>query len=157
MRPRRLTTESKADQLLSAVMRMLKTDGGWICIPEFRVEAGYGYVSDKRVDLFAVAPSVDCARVGYEIKISRRDFNREMRKPLKRWVGMLFTNRFYFVAPTNMIKRSEVPVDCGLVEVDGGVAEVKVKAPWRESASPTWPFVGSLARSITKLDEEDGL
>jgi hypothetical protein len=129
-----------------------------IVFEEFRVESGYGYVSEKRIDLFQInpIPSDRNARTAYEIKISRNDFTRELNKPLKRWAGMLFTNRFYFVAPKGMIKIKEVPDECGLIEVDEeGTVTVKIKAPWRESMSPTWPFVGSLVRRAVKEGEVD--
>jgi len=135
-------------------------DGGRnevVVFNEFRVEGGYGYVSEKYIDLLVLYchASKRYERAAYEVKVSRRDFNRELRKPLKRWVGMLFTNRFYFAAPEGLIKRSEVPDDCGLVEVDeSGAAKVSIKAPWRESRQPTWPFVVSLARRVVDVEGE---
>jgi len=144
---------SKAEKILDALMVLYQ---GYALFPELRIEAGHGYFSEKRVDLFAihVYPSKRNERVAFEIKISRDDFNRELRKPLKRWAGMLFSNRFFFAAPKGLIDRNEVPTECGLIEVAGGVAHVVVKAPWRESMQPTWPFVAALARRVRRVKRE---
>jgi len=144
---------SKAEKILEALKTMYQ---GYVLFPEFRVEAGHGYFSEKRVDLLAMHPhpSKRNERIAFEIKISRTDFNRELRKPLKRWAGMLFTNRFYFAAPKGLISKSDLPTECGLIEVDGGVGKVIVEAPWRESMQPTWPFVAALARRVFRVEEK---
>ena len=144
-----------ADEMVNAVENMKGMEG--VFIRELRVESGFGYISEKRVDLFLMdmRTSKRNVRTAFEIKRSRNDFARELRKPLKRWAGMLFSNKFYFVAPEGMVKPSEVPEECGLIEVDAaGVAAVRVKAPWRDGARSTWPFVASLLRSALKLQEE---
>jgi len=128
---------------------------GWARFEEFRLESGCGYYSEKRIDFFAMRcnPSKRIERRAFEVKISRSDFTKEMRRPLKRWGGMLFSNRFYYATPVGLIKPSELPDECGLVEVDDtGEVHVKIKAPYRETMPPTWPFVASLARRV--LDAE---
>jgi len=143
----------KAKEVLDAVRKLhcgeFSRGDTWVCFEEFRIEAGFGYIAEKRIDLFAMHchPSKKLERVAYEVKISRTDFTRELQKPTKRWAGFMFSNRFYFAAPAGLIKPKEVPTECGLVEVhDDGNVIIKIKAPWRESALPTWPFVAMVAR-----------
>jgi len=120
-----------------------------IIIPELKMESGFGYHSDKRVDLFVMqtAPSKDCLRTAYEIKVSVADFKKEIRTPTKRWSGMMFSNRFYFATSAGLIDPDKIPADCGLIEVKDGRVNVVIKAPHRETAAPTWPFVASFFRS----------
>lgn len=72
-------------------------------------------------------------RVAYEIKVTRADFRSEMRKPEKRAGAMALSHQFFFATPPGLVKRDEIPADCGLVEVTAG-GEVKVikRAPVRK-------------------------
>ena len=56
-------------------------------------------------------------RIGFEIKISRSDFLKEIKQPEKRKKLVDLTNRFYFVAPERMLNKEEIPEDCGLIEI----------------------------------------
>lgn len=152
----------------------------WIFLRELRVGTGHRNSSAQRLDAFALncLPHQAMKRVCYEIKVSRGDFLGEMRQPLKRRIGMRFSNEFYFVAPAGMLAIGEVPVECGLVEV--GVAQgedsrrlvrshngffylnpdtsdyclITVPAPWRDTPGPTWQFAAAMvrnqARSLTE-------
>lgn len=51
---------------------------------------------------------------GYEIKVSRSDFQRDSK-----WTAYLpFCNRFYFVCPKGMITKDEIPAPAGLIWYD---------------------------------------
>lgn len=125
----------------------------WECFPELRIGTGYGKASEQRLDLWCIHmwPSSGWARVTYEVKVSRSDFRREMKKPLKRRYGMLFSNRFYFAAPKGVIPASEVPPECGLIEV---VEEkpgrydlvTTIDAPARDTPMPSWNFLAAICR-----------
>ena len=118
-------------------------------------------------------------RICYEIKMSRGDFRTELKNPLKRRIGMRFSNEFYFVTPAGMLDVHEVPPHCGLIEV--GRAEsldewkevlkrqagffhydpetrdfcvMIVPAPWRETPGPTWELVASMMRNQKREMEE---
>jgi hypothetical protein len=41
----------------------------------------------------------------------------EIKQPLKRRIGMRYSNEFYFVTPAGLLNTSELPIECGLVEV----------------------------------------
>jgi hypothetical protein len=45
------------------------------------------------------------------------DFLCEIKQPLKRRIGLRYSNEFYFVTPAGLLKTSELPIECGLVEV----------------------------------------
>lgn len=110
-------------------------------------------------------------RVCYEVKTSRADFLCEMKQPLKRRIGLRYSNEFYFVTPAGLLNTSEVPIECGLVEIgvstdtqwksilaqsaafayfdpqNGSYCRITIPAPWRETPGPTWQLVAGMLRN----------
>lgn len=127
---------------------------------EVRAGAGYGGVSQRRIDAWALHPhpSRSNCRTSYEIKVSRGDFLKELKDPRKRKAGLLFSNEFYFAAPKGIIRVGEVPPEAGLIEIVDNVRgsevynwNVVVAAPWRDTPPPSWRFVASLLRNALKV------
>ena len=109
-------------------------------------------------------------RICYEVKTSRADFLGELKQPLKRRVGMRYSNEFYFVTPADLVKSAEVPAECGLIEAGVAAPEVwreiikrqsgffhydldtqgycvlTIPAPWRDTPGPTWQLMAALLR-----------
>jgi hypothetical protein len=85
-------------------------------------------------------------RVCYEVKTSRADFLSELKRPLKRRIGMRYSNEFYFVTPADLVRIAEIPPECGLVEA-GYATFVEWKG--RSGATPvssfTIPRLGRIA------------
>lgn len=148
----------------------------WIFLRELRVGTGFHGNAAQRLDAFALncLPHTSMRRVCYEIKTSRADFLCEMKQPLKRRIGLRYSNEFYFVTPVGLLNTSELPVECGLVEVgiladersqahaESGAlvhfepnhethCRVTVPAPWRDTPGPTWQFVAGMLRNQQKL------
>ncbi len=110
-------------------------------------------------------------RVCYEVKTSRADFLSELKHPLKRRIGMRYSNEFYFVTPADLVRLGEIPPECGLVEAGYATfAEWKrlmprhagffhydqetmaycmitAPAPWRDTPGPTWQLVAAMIRN----------
>ena len=126
---------------------------------QMRIGVGYGENAERRIDLFGVAveKSEQYARTAIEIKLSRSDFTREMRKPAKRQWVELHCNEHYFAAPEGMLKYDDLPYGWGLLEV-GSYADgrlyitVKHDCLFMETGRPTWRFVASLARRIKEME-----
>ena len=81
--------------------------------PKLRTGTGYGTGKEQEIDFFSVAlwkSSIDNI-TAYEIKLARGDFLNEIKHPEKRKYALLFSNQFYFVAPKDMIKPDELPVE----------------------------------------------
>jgi len=161
-----------------ALLGILKTylhasEAEWLFLRELKVGTGRRNGSIQRLDAFALncLPHQAMKRVCYEVKISRADYLCELRHPLKRRIGMRFSNEFYFVTPGGLLEPSEVPVDCGLVEAGYATADewvalqsrqsgyfhydpatseyciVTVPAPWRDTPGPTWQFAAAMLRN----------
>ncbi|HTU47344.1 MAG TPA: hypothetical protein VMF91_19935 [Bryobacteraceae bacterium] len=148
----------------------------WIFLRELRVGTGFHGSAAQRLDAFALncLPHTSMRRVCYEVKMSRADFLCEMKQPLKRRIGLRYSNEFYFVTPPGLLKTAELPIECGLVEVGTFTHEeraipdaqsgtlvhfepshrtycrVTVPAPWRETPGPTWQFVAGMLRNQQK-------
>ena len=122
----------------------------WLAFPEMKVSTGYSR-GLQRIDFFAMHshPSKGFERRAFEIKVSRADFNTELRKPQKRRPALMLVNRFYFIAPVGIVPVEKLPIDAGLVEIrDSGIMQIAVEAPWIDTEPPTWGFVAALIRRV---------
>lgn len=164
---------SAATLLAILQARLHASESEWLFLRELKVGTGRRNGSIQRLDAFALncLPHQAMKRVCYEVKTSRADFLCELRHPLKRRLGMRFSNEFYFVTPGGLLEPSEVPVDCGLVEAGYATAEqwaalqnrqsgyfhydaatseycmVTIPAPWRDTPGPTWQFAAAMLRN----------
>lgn len=87
---------------------------------------------------------------GYEIKVSRSDFNGD-----DKWRGYLdYCNEFYFVCPAGMVKPEEVPDPAGLICVSttGNVLYKKKKPIYRDLLIPEslYQYVLMVRTKITR-------
>lgn len=145
----------------------------WLYFRELRVGTGRQNAGAQRLDAFALntLPHTGMKRVCYEVKTSRGDFLSELKRPIKRRIGMRYSNEFYFVTPARLVNISEIPAECGLVEAGyASFAEwkemfgrhagffhydpekrtycmVTVPAPWRDTPGPTWQLVAAMLRN----------
>ena len=180
-RPDAFSGELGPTALLDVVQACLHTGSSeWIFLRELRVGTGFRSSAAQRLDAFALncLAHTSMRRVCYEVKASRADFLCEMKRPLKRRIGLRYSNEFYFVTPAGMLNVSEIPIECGLVEI-GLFAEkvrssvlarseafahfdvdhstycrVTVQAPWRETPGPTWQLVAGMLRNQQRLFQE---
>jgi hypothetical protein len=155
----------------------------WIFLRELRVGTGFQSNAAQRLDAFALNcfAQTSFKRVCYEVKISRADFRCEMKQPLKRRIGLRYSNEFYFVTPAGLLNTCEIPIECGLVEVgvfteadrclttvpssgllhfDPGrriYCRITLPAPWRDTPGPTWQFVTSMLRNQQKTFRDTAL
>jgi len=179
--PSPITAPSVAAALLDMVERALHASRSeWLFFRELRVGTGRRNGNAQRLDAFALnsLPHTGMKRVCYEVKTSRADFRAELKHPLKRRIGMRYSNEFYFVTPAQLVDVAEIPAECGLVEA--GVATVEewrrmmgrhagffsfdpenrsycmitVPAPWRDTPGPTWQLVAAMVRNQRREMEE---
>lgn len=88
----------------------------------------------NRIDALAIKISwTQYSITGYEVKISRSDFQRD-----EKWRAYLpMCNQLYFAIAPGVCEVSEIPENCGLVVLTpkGGLRTVR-KAPWRDIQEP---------------------
>jgi hypothetical protein len=127
------------------------TEREWACFDHLRLGTGYGNHNDHAIDFFAMNcwSTGKYKTVGFEVKVSRSDFAREMADPYKRFAAVTILDEFNFVAPAGLLKRSEVPRECGLWEyADGKVTKQfhgKIDSLGK-LVVPGWPFLAAVLR-----------
>ncbi len=168
-------------ELLDTVERAIHTSRSeWLFFRELRVGTGRRNGSAQRLDAFALnsLPHTGMRRVCYEVKVSRADFLNELRQPLKRRIGMRYSNEFYFVTPAELVDVEEIPSECGLIEAGRASPEqwkriiqrhagffhfdpetrsfcmITVPAPWRDTPGPSWQLLAAMVRNQRREMEE---
>ena len=163
-----------ASALLDVLERLAHASRSeWLFLRELRVGTGHRNSASQRLDAFALncLPHLAMKRVCYEVKVSRADFLNELKHPLKRRIGMRYSNEFYFVTPPGLLRGSEIPVECGLIEIGNATrtewtamlgertgdcfldpdcqdfCRVVVPAAWRDTPGPTWQFAAAMLRN----------
>jgi hypothetical protein len=119
----------------------------------------------RRIDMLLIKTSVrgvkiPYERIGLEVKVSRADFQRELRDPGKRQAWHSMVHRFAYVAPKGMIRKDELPEGCGLLEYDSsalfGTQRLRwaVNAPHRSTLPQTFDdrFVVYLAGRASRAE-----
>ena len=91
---------------------------------------------------------------GFEVKVSRSDWRREIEQPTK-WLGIGgWCSRWTVVAPAGVVKLEEVPEPWGALVIDGDWLKVMKRAPKLEPKPLSAGFVAALVRRFS-YDEED--
>jgi hypothetical protein len=146
----------KEADILDLLQKHYSNTEQWAFFPRLRTGTGQGKDCTQQLDGWCIRLWGEQSRLTFEVKVSRSDFLLELKNPIKRRLGLLLSNQFYFVAPKGMIKPSEIPIECGLMEViEGGHIFTKVQAPWRDTSPPTWHFLASIARRMAKMELEE--
>jgi hypothetical protein len=120
-------------------------------LPEFCARTGF---SPSRADAIAMHlwPSMGLELIGFELKVSRADWLREMKQPDKADPVKQFCDRWYLVVPDLKIVKyyDELPIGWGLMHVENGALRTMFEA---EKLSPK-PidrfFLAALMRRATK-------
>jgi hypothetical protein len=109
--------------------------------------------SMSRIDCWLISRQLGYPLTIYsiEVKVDRKDFKEELRKPQKQRWALMYSNLFYYCAPKGLIKANELPAYAGLLEYEHGTLTVAIKAPWREPMPPRWTFVASLLGHASQL------
>lgn len=126
----------------------------WAFFDEQKIGTGFGFEAQQSMDAWAIHywPSRGNIAVAYEVKVSRSDFLRELKKPLKRKPALRLSHEFYFATPEGLVKPGEIPPECGLIEIKNNKMYTTVKAPKRDICPPTWNFVATLCRHIWRME-----
>lgn len=140
-------------QILDCLARRW-SGSGFVRVRELRPSVGFKG-DDRRIDLWVLEcrPSAGMPAHSIEVKVSRGDWLRELKQPLKRRAAMAISNYFWIAAPIGVVKLDELPNDCGLIEFEAEkmaepfyVGEKKVAANYRDKVRCTWGLMASVLR-----------
>lgn len=150
-RPGKITSEA----LLEFLETRRWNGSAFVRVRELRPSVGYQH-ADRRIDLWVLecAPSKGMPAHAVEVKVSRADWLRELRQPLKRRGAMAISNYFWIAAPPEVVDPSELPPGAGLLVVDLDRAAREswyrgaevLPADYRDKVRCTWGLMASVLR-----------
>lgn len=124
----------------------------WALIDELALKARNW--TEARIDCLAVrcwsGPPKGHERVAIEIKVSRADYKREMESEKWRsWYRL--AHRFAFATPAGLLSLSEVPAECGLIEVsERGLVTWRRQGPRHEPETPPESLFAEVVRRLSR-------
>lgn len=116
-----------------------------------------GIHANRRIDFLAlnIWPSKGYAIHGFEIKVSRGDFRREMENIAKAKAISQFCDFFWLATPSGLIDPTECPENWGLIELTKAGMRVKKQAPKRTPEDLTRGFVAAILRQTQSRHEPE--
>jgi hypothetical protein len=119
-----------------------------------QVGNGTGFTGNRWADALAMGlwPSRGLHLNGFEIKVSRADWLRELKRPDKAEEIACYCDFWWVVAPVNVVTLDELPIAWGLLELNGRRGLVAKKAaPERKGVTPLdTPMVAAILRRATE-------
>lgn len=139
-----------------SVMALLRaqypSERGWAFFEEARNSTGFPR-QVRSADGLALGlwPSLGLELQGFEVKVSRGDWLRELKDPSKAAEFQKWCDRWWVVAPAGIVQRAELPPTWGLMEVPEKGRKrlaVTVPAPKLEAQPLDRRFVAALVRQL---------
>lgn len=134
----------------------------WVIVPQVR--DGTGFTASRTADAVAMNcyPSKGLEVHGFEFKVSRGDWLRELRDGSKAEAVAQHCDRWWIVAPDGIVVRAELPKTWGLIVVKDDAIRTAVAAPPLPSADGPLDrsFVASFLRGClerSKAPSEEAL
>lgn len=117
----------------------------WLLVDEVMLPGGQAH---RRIDAVAVHywPSTGHMRCGFELKISRSDWTREMAQPEKRRFALERCHAFSLVSAAGIAREDEIPAEMGWYEFEGDALEIRKAPPQRTVPDPGPSFHVAVAR-----------
>jgi len=143
---------------IATAMRNRYTPDAYVLM--FEVANATGLAKNRSADAIAVSlwPSRGLDIIGFEFKVSRGDWLKELKDPAKAESIYRYCHQWYLVvSDATIVKHGELPKTWGqlTLQKDGRLKE-SVKAPKLEPAPLTMDFVASMLRSAAKpFNRED--
>jgi len=130
------------------------------CAPEFAFFEEVGDAgSSSRVYADGVAINMWASRgysiTGFEVKVSRSDWLRELKQPEKSEPVLTKCDYWFLVAPDDVFVPDEVPPSWGILSFKDGKLREKRKAPKLEPKAITRAFVAQMFRRAHEKEERD--
>lgn len=122
----------------------------------FEVSNDTGIKAARWIDALAVGiwPSTGHEIIGIEIKVSRSDWQREMKEPAKAQSLMRFCTRWFLACPDGLVKPEELPATWGMLALKDGTIRTKVPAKLLEPEPLTAGFMMAVLRQANGVDME---
>jgi hypothetical protein len=116
-----------------------------------QVRNATGFAGKRTADAVAMSlyPSRGLYLHGFEVKVSRGDWRRELKDPEKAEEIARFCHFWWIVAPQGVVDAHDLPPDWGLLVLNkGGKLHVERQAPQTAADPITYPFLASILRKV---------
>lgn len=129
------------------------------CSPEYafltEVRNSVGFQRKVRTaDAMAMSlwPSRGLYMTGFEVKVSRTDWKKELEQPEKAEEMARFCKHWFIACPAGLISKDEVPPGWGLITVKegGALSYIKAAPEYPDTQEPSWILFGSLMRDVAE-------
>lgn len=130
------------------------------CSPEYALFFEVGDATGGRARRWADAvamglwPSRGLTLSGFEIKVARNDWVKEMKSPAKAEAIAQYCSQWWMVTSPGIIREGELPELWGHFELHANGLRVIKQAPMTEAAPITPHFLAALLRRASELDRK---
>lgn len=148
-----------SEQLIERLKARYPMENGWALVQQVRDSTGFA--NDERsgrlVDalVFNLWPSRGLTLFGFEVKVSRHDWKRELKDETKAGVFMQFCQHWFLVAPDDVAMPEEIPATWGWIVPWGDSLKAKKEAPVLKPKPYDRPFVHALVRRLLQDTHKD--
>lgn len=125
------------------------------CLME-EVRDAAGFDAGRSADAIAMSlwPSRGLLVIGFEIKVSRSDWVKELKSPAKAEAIAKYCDQWYVVAARGIVQDGELPETWGLIEFDGKRLKEKKFAPRNPEPAPlNRTFIAAMMRRAGEIDQ----
>ncbi len=136
---------------MTNLLRLRYTAPEWAFMAQVRNGTGFSRRVTRTADAIAMSlyPSRGLHLHGFEVKVSRGDFVKELKTPEKAEDIARFCSFWWIVAPdTNVAPVEMVPANWGLLVIKGDALTVAKQATQKESVPLDTPMIASIFRNI---------
>lgn len=146
-----ITPEKFTTADVNAALRQRYTQPEWALMFEVAASTGWAgrYADAVAMNMY---PSRGLALHGFEVKVSRSDWQRELKKPEKAEAISRYCDYWWLVTVPDIVKDGELPLGWGLMELRGGVLKIKVRAAERETVPVDRNFMAAMLRRGYEVD-----
>jgi hypothetical protein len=139
------------ERSVTALIRAHFDGAAYAVLSQVRNQTGYG-LRQRTADAIVMSlwPSRGLTLSGFEIKVSRADWKKELADPAKAEEISRFCDRWYLVAPPKVVEPAELPPTWGLWEAGEKKLRLVQEATIAKEVQPiSRGFLGALLRAAT--------
>lgn len=137
-----------------AMLRERYSDEGYAFFTQVRSQTGYGGERYADAVVMSLWPSRGYELLGFEIKVHRSDWLKELNSPEKAEAICQFCDRWTIVAPRGVVKPEELPQPWGLMIATEKGLRVTKTAPALTPAPMSRGFIASILRQAARSQEK---
>ena len=147
-----MTDKEKTSLILKALHKKYSCRREFCCLEEIRMGTGFTNTAMKRADYLVISTNNGNDVIVFEVKVSRQDFQKDIKSINKQRTAKCISNYFYYITPKGLLDPKEIPDWAGLLEVDLSDTQMFIQnvlyAPRRHNEGPTWGLVAEIIRNL---------